>query len=531
MAVYKVGDIYLNDQGQKLGTEQDIQSAGGVSANIPWLAKGSVSSIPTRVETTSGGFLAPSLTYAAGVSGLSQDKVRQLFGAAGFQDFTTQSSEQFTQSINQQNTQTQQGQLSLTFQQNLANKTKQIQDLLKTAETKAQQNITQYQNKIQSEIERFASAGKDFKKDAPNAYSALLKNIQYEQQNLEKERATLAKQMPNRAPSQDELALNQQPTMPQQSSLQGITGIFKQGSSGNSVLQIQQALKAAGFDPGPLDGKYGPKTMAAVSAFQQSKGLKVDSIVGPQTLGALGQISGSGGGTGGTGTGLGGGGTGDPAQDALLQQFQTMINNQIAEGNQLNPALNIDQNTINRFLEQAKREVAPFYKQQIDTIKEDVVNTAGILSRQYESEVAGEEAQFQQNLGGFREQQAGAGTAFSGGRATQELGQQAGQNRALSGLSDLYANRFRELGRGAEEKIGAGNVSYQLPSLQRRQASLAGAGGFQGAGSVGGYTPGSFQLGAIPMQETQTARALQQQYLSEAYQRAATGRSWQDLFH
>src|SRR3990167_4173116 len=490
MAVYKVGDIYLNDQGQKLGTEQDIQSAGGVSANLPWWAKGSVTSVPTRVETTSGGFLAPSLTFAAGVSGLSQDKVRQLFGAAGFQGFTTQSSEQFSQSINQTSSQ---------FQPQ--NKTKQIQDLLKTAETKASQNITQYQNKIQSEIERFASAGKDFKKDAPSAYAALLKNIQYEQQNLEKERATLAKQMPNRAPSQDELALNQQPTMPQQSSLQGITGIFKQGSSGNSVLQIQQALKAAGFDPGPLDGKYGPKTMAAVSAFQQSKGLKVDSIVGPQTLGALGQISGSGGGTGGTGTGLGGGGTGDPAQDALLQQFQTMINNQIAEGNQLNPALNIDQNTINRFLEQAK------------------------------SEVAGEEAQFQQNLGGFREQQAGAGTAFSGGRATQELGQQAGQNRALSGLSDLYANRFRELGRGAEEKIGAGNVSYQLPSLQRRQASLAGAGGFQGAGSVGGYTPGSFQLGAITMQETQTARALQQQYLSEAYQRAATGRSWQDLFH
>lgn len=54
-----------------------------------------------------------------------------------------------------------------------------------------------------------------------------------------------------------------------------------------SVREIQQALAAAGFDPGAIDGKMGPKTKAAITAFQRARGLKVDGIAGPQTQGAL----------------------------------------------------------------------------------------------------------------------------------------------------------------------------------------------------------------------------------------------------
>lgn len=53
--------------------------------------------------------------------------------------------------------------------------------------------------------------------------------------------------------------------------------------------KIQQRLNELGVNP-PLvaDGVYGPKTRAAVIAFQQSRGLVADGIVGPKTLGALG---------------------------------------------------------------------------------------------------------------------------------------------------------------------------------------------------------------------------------------------------
>jgi Putative peptidoglycan binding domain/Transglycosylase SLT domain len=59
------------------------------------------------------------------------------------------------------------------------------------------------------------------------------------------------------------------------------------GSSGPAVEDLQNKLKAAGFDPGPIDGQFGPKARAAVIAFQQAKGLMVDGIVGPQTKAAL----------------------------------------------------------------------------------------------------------------------------------------------------------------------------------------------------------------------------------------------------
>jgi hypothetical protein len=59
------------------------------------------------------------------------------------------------------------------------------------------------------------------------------------------------------------------------------------GSRGSDVTRLQNALKAAGYNPGAADGIFGPKTKAAVVAFQRAKHLSVDGVVGPQTNGAL----------------------------------------------------------------------------------------------------------------------------------------------------------------------------------------------------------------------------------------------------
>jgi len=53
------------------------------------------------------------------------------------------------------------------------------------------------------------------------------------------------------------------------------------------VLELQQALTAAGYDPGAADGTFGEQTEAAVIAFQQANGLSVDGRVGPETAAAL----------------------------------------------------------------------------------------------------------------------------------------------------------------------------------------------------------------------------------------------------
>jgi len=51
--------------------------------------------------------------------------------------------------------------------------------------------------------------------------------------------------------------------------------------------QIQTALKNAGFYNGPVDGRIGKKTKAAISAFQKAHGLKADGVAGRKTRAAL----------------------------------------------------------------------------------------------------------------------------------------------------------------------------------------------------------------------------------------------------
>ena len=54
-----------------------------------------------------------------------------------------------------------------------------------------------------------------------------------------------------------------------------------------TIRQIQCLLAYLGYDPGTIDGAYGPKTRVAVQAFQQAEGLDPDGIAGPQTQARL----------------------------------------------------------------------------------------------------------------------------------------------------------------------------------------------------------------------------------------------------
>ncbi|GAA1881472.1 N-acetylmuramoyl-L-alanine amidase [Lapillicoccus jejuensis] len=56
---------------------------------------------------------------------------------------------------------------------------------------------------------------------------------------------------------------------------------------GDDVDTLQQRLVGLGFDPGRVDGVYGPQTEDAVRAFQRGYGLVPDGLVGPQTLRSL----------------------------------------------------------------------------------------------------------------------------------------------------------------------------------------------------------------------------------------------------
>lgn len=59
--------------------------------------------------------------------------------------------------------------------------------------------------------------------------------------------------------------------------------ILQLGSTGSNVQLIQSILSHIGYQPGPVDGNFGPQTQQAVIEFQRDYGLVPDGIVGPAT--------------------------------------------------------------------------------------------------------------------------------------------------------------------------------------------------------------------------------------------------------
>jgi hypothetical protein len=64
------------------------------------------------------------------------------------------------------------------------------------------------------------------------------------------------------------------------------TGYSRPGGS-RRVRELQRRLNRRGYEAGPVDGLFGPRTERATRRFQARHGLEVDAVVGPRTLRAL----------------------------------------------------------------------------------------------------------------------------------------------------------------------------------------------------------------------------------------------------
>ena len=58
--------------------------------------------------------------------------------------------------------------------------------------------------------------------------------------------------------------------------------LYRNGAEGQEVKRLQRSLKIK------ADGKFGPKTEAAVREYQTKSGLSADGVVGPITRSSLG---------------------------------------------------------------------------------------------------------------------------------------------------------------------------------------------------------------------------------------------------
>ncbi|MCC3332056.1 peptidoglycan-binding protein [Nocardia abscessus] len=64
---------------------------------------------------------------------------------------------------------------------------------------------------------------------------------------------------------------------------ESLTRIINSGASGQDVIELQCLLRDHGFQPGEVDGMFGPNTERAVKQFQKAAGTRSDGKVGPQT--------------------------------------------------------------------------------------------------------------------------------------------------------------------------------------------------------------------------------------------------------
>ena len=73
------------------------------------------------------------------------------------------------------------------------------------------------------------------------------------------------------------------------------SGLLKKGSSGTNVSKMQEVLLDLGYNLGSwgADGSFGGMTVTAIKAYQTSKSLTADGIVGPATWASLQTSSGT----------------------------------------------------------------------------------------------------------------------------------------------------------------------------------------------------------------------------------------------
>jgi hypothetical protein len=75
-------------------------------------------------------------------------------------------------------------------------------------------------------------------------------------------------------------------TTPTLSQVRSGEGVMQRGMGGADVRELQKLLNAQGAQPPlALDGKFGPKTEAALKAFQRANGVQQTGVLGKQTLG------------------------------------------------------------------------------------------------------------------------------------------------------------------------------------------------------------------------------------------------------
>ena len=194
-----------------------------------------------------------------------------------------------------------------------------------------------------------------------------------------------------------------------------------------------------------------------------------------------------------------------PGLKELLDTLQLQLDEKIQSGQRVNPDLTITPELTAKFVDEATKELDPYYQELINQYKQDLTISSRQLQEDYNSQVKTEKQNFGQTLQNQDITEANQGTAFSSGRIDRENQIVSNQQQKLE---DLYTNTQRTVEANAltaERKIGSRAFSdLGIPSLQTYSAqrnTIAPRGEFASTGDRNLYTPQTGLFGELPATE------------------------------
>lgn len=151
--------------------------------------------------------------------------------------------------------------------------------------------------------------------------------------------------------------------------------------------------------------------------------------------------------------------TGVPQLDEVYSQLEKYVTDLQANGQRVNPNIEISPATAQQFLDKAQGEINPYYASQIDSMKNELKSSLDVMQKQYDLGKRNQESQFQLDLKNKRETLADQGAAQSGFRGQQEQQLQQNAQRTMEGLGLGAAGAASSALYGGAQTLGSKNIS------------------------------------------------------------------------
>ena len=152
--------------------------------------------------------------------------------------------------------------------------------------------------------------------------------------------------------------------------------------------------------------------------------------------------------------------TGNEQLDEVKKSIGEFLTTMMANGQVVNPAVEITPTMLQQFLDESTQEIEPYYQNLYNSIKQDISSNIKSMQEAYDLSKQAEQESFKQTLAGAQETMSGdKGLAFSGVRGAKNEQMQAVETGTLNKMAQTAASNAGEVLRAGEEKIGTRRIS------------------------------------------------------------------------